>query len=129
MPVPTIAPTPRAIRWGQLRLGRNRCSASIDLNCSIGLIGPQIPIVLSPNIRLLLCSAYRKSLPERVFAIDPDRVEPRGDRRAFDRRHDGRLAAQFGGFLDPTREAAADIAFVDEGIADRELTLGDQLRH
>src|SRR3546814_16205364 len=57
-----------------------------------------------------------ESLPEHVVAINPDGVQSGGDRRPFDRRNDcGQIADHRFGF-DPPDEAAADIAFVDEGI-------------
>src|SRR3546814_12964052 len=69
-----------------------------------------------------------ESLPEHVVAINPDGVQSGGDRRPFDRRNDcGQIADHRFGF-DPPDEAAADIAFVDEGIADAETAGRDQMR-
>src|SRR3546814_13920295 len=69
-----------------------------------------------------------ESLPEHVVAINPDGVQSGGDRRPFDRRNDcGQIADHRFGF-DPPDEAAADIAFLDEGLADAAAAGRDPMR-
>src|SRR3546814_18247410 len=60
-----------------------------------------------------------ETVPERIVAINPNHVESRGDRRTLDRGNDRGQIADAGFGLDPAGEVAADIAFVDKGIADR----------
>src|SRR5262245_1028513 len=74
-------------------------------------------------------SHYLKPVRERIVIVDPDFVAPRGVSRAFDRRDNRMLAADFRLRLDAADEAAADIALVHERIADLEPPLRDEMRH
>ena len=72
-------------------------------------------------------SFHLEAGPEGIGAVDPDRVEPGGDRAALDGRDDRGLAAQRHRLLDPADEAAADIAFMDEAVADLQPAGRDQM--
>src|SRR5690606_20768106 len=65
--------------------------------------------------------------PETVLTIHPDGVETRRHGRALDRGNDGPVIAHRRLGLDPTDEAAADVAFMDEGVADLQPALGVQV--
>lgn len=69
-----------------------------------------------------------KPFPEWISTINPYRVEARCDRRPFHRRDDCRLIAETRLRLDAADEAAADIAFMDEAITDREFVCRGEMR-
>src|SRR4051794_40927462 len=85
-------------------------------------------LMLESSGKRRACSLYLKAFPEAIRAINPDRVEPGGNCRSFDRRNDCRRVAQHGFGLDPPDEKAADIAFVYEAIPDRQPPRGGEMR-
>uniref|UniRef100_A0A0N5A080 LigA n=1 Tax=Parastrongyloides trichosuri TaxID=131310 RepID=A0A0N5A080_PARTI len=65
--------------------------------------------------------------PEGILAVHPDGVEAGGDGRTLDRGHDRLVVAHRGLGFDAADEPAADVAFVDEGVADLQPPLGVQM--
>src|SRR5215468_7451958 len=72
--------------------------------------------------------AHLKAPGELIFVVDPDLIEARRDRAAFDRRYDGCAIADPRFFLDAADEAAADKTLVNEYVAQSQPPLCVEMR-